>query len=147
MAKKTGIDVLVYVDTADVADPVGGAPTWVLLPEQEGAELSIERDETNANTKQNDGWRDAASIGRGWSLSCSGYSDPNDAAFLFLLDTKHLGTLLDVTINVKIENGDGDTLIGKASLGAFKESYDIGGFIPYSAEFSGRGAPTLTRAA
>jgi hypothetical protein len=146
MALKTGLAYKVYVDTADVADPIGGAPAWEELPNQTGGDLNLARADAEANHKGNAGWTDSLTISRSASISFGGFSDPEDTAYLFVVDTKALGVDTDVSINVKIENDDGDTFIGKFAIGDFTESFPFDGIVEYSGTFNNRGAPTITRA-
>ena len=147
MALFAGQDTDLYVDTADVADPVGGAPTWVLLPNQRGASKNLSRSSVNANTKQNNGWTTEVTISRSWSIPFDGFADEDDAAYLFIHDTKlHHATATDVTVNIQLRNAAGDTYTGISTPTDFSEEFSSEGLVEYSGTFNGRGAPTVVRA-
>jgi len=146
MAIETGLNWAVAIDTADVADPVGGAPNWVELPNQQVHELNLTRNDAEANHKGNAGWTTSLTISRGATVTFSGFTDPNDGALLFLYDTKAMGVATDATINVRLKNNDGDTFIGIYALADFTpEAAPFDGIVEYSGTFNSRGAPTLTR--
>ena len=146
MSIETGLNWKIYVDTSEDPDPVGGSPTWVDLPQQR--ELSLEWSGSNqeANHKDNAGWADAITTSRSLGLSGGGFADPNDAGYLYLVDTVGFGATTDHPVGMKLENADGDTYIGFFAVDNIGLSAGFDEVVNYTMSATSRGAPTVTRA-
>lgn len=142
MSVELGLGWIVSVDTADSEV----TPVWAALPNQRTGKLTLDRDSVEINTKQNAGWRDFISHIRGWSIPVEGFGDEDDTAMLFLVDSKALAASVDVQVQVKLENTDGDTYIGWAVLDSLELDAPMDGPLTYSVTFKGKGELDLTRA-
>jgi predicted secreted protein len=116
------------------------------LPQQTSGEFNWSPEDADATNKSNAGWADSITISRSWTCSVSGFSDPDDTAYLYLVDTVALGTTTDHPVYVKITNHDGDTFTGKAKIDSFSDSFGHDEVVNYSVSFTGRTQPTSTRA-
>lgn len=142
MSVETGLNWLVYVDTADDLE----SPSWASLPNQQGGGIEFTRNDASANHKGNSGWEDYVTISRGWQIPVNGLADDDNTGMLFLVDTKALSADTDVSIGVKLENADGDTYIGTASIDSIKYDAPFDGLVTYTGSFKGRGSIAVTRA-
>jgi len=143
MAVETGLSWLFYVDTAD--DP--SSPTWAKLPQQRGGNLNFSKTDVDATNKDNSGWEDSVSTRRGWSASCDGVYENDDAAIQYLIDTNQLAaSTTDYDVYLKLVDKAGDTYIGSATMDSIELDCPEGDLVSYSISFTGRGALTLTRA-
>lgn len=143
MSVELGLGWLVAIDTNDTYPTT---PNWVTLPNQKTGDLELDREHVEINTKQDAGWKKRITHSRDWSIPVSGYGDEDDAAILFLVDTKALGSSVDVYAFVKLTNADGDTYIGQGVIDGLKLSAPQDGPVEYSCTFKAHGALTLTRA-
>ena len=141
MAIETGLNWKLAIDTNE--NP--SSPNWVDLPQQTTGEFNWSPDDADATNKSNAGWADSVTISRSWTSSASGYTDPDDTAYLYLYDTVMFGATTDHPVYVRHTNADGDTVIGKAKIDNFTDSFGHDEVVNYSIAFTGRTAPTSTR--
>jgi len=143
MAVETGLSWLFYVDTAD--DP--SSPTWAKLPQQRGGNLSFSKEDVDSTNKDNSGWIDSVSTRRGWTASCDGVYENDDAAIQYLIDTNQLAaSTTNYDVYIKLVDKAGDTYTGSATMDSIELECPEGDLVSYSLSFTGRGALTLTRA-
>lgn len=142
MAITTGLEWLIAVDTNE--NPA--SPSWATLSQQQTGELTWSGSDADATNKDNAGWADSITTSRTWGGSATCLSDPGDTAYLYLVDTVAFGTTTDHSIYVRCINHDGDTVIGKAKIDNLSESFGYDEVVNYSVSFTGRTAPTVTRA-
>lgn len=141
MAIVTGLEWKVWIDQAETP----AAPNWLDLPQQKGGTLDFTTTDADATNKDNSGWADSVTTSRSWTLTCDGLADPEDTAYLYLVDTVGFGTTTDHAVYVKMENNDGDVYTGKAKVDSFSISFGYDEVVNYSVSFTGREAPTSTR--
>ena len=143
MAVETGLTWLFYVDTAD--DP--SSPTWAKLPQQRGGNLNFSKTDVDSTNKDNAGFEDSISTRRGWSASCDGVYENDDAAIQYLIDTNQLdGAITNFPVYVKLVDAAGDVYTGSTTLDSIELDCPEGDLVSYSLSFTGRGALALTRA-
>lgn len=142
MAIETGLNWLFAVDTNE--NP--SSRNWVDLPQQTSGSFNWSPDDVDATNKSNAGWADSLTVSRSWTGSCSGQTDPDDTAYLYIVDTVAFGTTTDHPVYVRIINDDGDTIIGKAKIDSWEESFGHDEVVNYSITFTGRTEPSVTRA-
>jgi len=122
-----------------------GGPTenWQLLPAQLDGDVDRKGKNVSTNNKQDDGWESAISVGRSWSISCSGFIDPADPVYqLLLTDWRQSRTRM-----IQIYRA----LIGAASEEGFvnvewKESFGNEDVVKFDATFTGNGSLLPTSA-
>jgi len=143
MAVETGLSWLFYVDTADDL----ASPTWALLPQQRGGNLSFSKTDVDATNKDNSGWEDSVSTRRGWTASVDGAYEDNNSALDYLLDVNELhASNTDYAVGLKMVDAAGDTYIGSTTMDSIELDAPESDLVSYSLSFTGRGALTLTRA-
>lgn len=137
MSVELGLGWIVSIDTT-------GTPTWGELPNQRAGKLTLDRDSTEINTKQNAGWRDFLTHIRGWSIPVDGFADPTDVVMAFILESVAFATEVDITVPVQIANEGGDVYTGDAVLESVEIDMPMDAPVTYSFTLKGRGALDYT---
>ncbi len=147
MAIETGLGWKVQVDDAEAADPFDGiTPTWKDLPQQRTGGLQFQTNDAEANHKDNAGWGDSLTVSRSLTVTAEGFADPNNVAYLYLVDTVNFGAATDHTVNVRVLNPDGDDYIFRAKVDSFDLSFGFDEVVGFTVSFTSRGQPQVTRA-
>jgi len=142
MAVERGRDVLIRIDTADVAAGASSA-VWVLLGQQRGGGFNRGLETADGTFKEsgaqpNIGWQRAIATRKTWGFSVDGALDASDAAWQHLLtrweNMQDAHVQVDASLITSGEIKDGKVFITDLSY-EFPEP-DV---VTFSAEFQGDG--------
>ena len=134
MAIETGLDWLIYVDTAESE----GSPSWAKFPQQKEGPLEWSSDSEDATNKDDAGWKNSIGTGRGVGITVDGMVDPADTAFSYMIYTVAFGTTTHHNVHLKFENEDGDTVVGWFGVTSVNLNPGLG-IATYSFSFESRG--------
>lgn len=126
-----GRKVLIRVGVDNVG---GSSENWQLLPAQVDSDVDRKSKAVSTNNKQDTGWDSSLIVGRSWSVSCSGFLDPEDPIYQLLLGDWRLSRKRWIQIYRNGVNGVSEE--GLANV-EFKESMGNEDVIKFDVTFTG----------